>query len=158
VPLPPPAGWKHLTPRPGNAVLWYPPSLQPVHADVSSVSAALRDRQGNYLAYLNSSPRQGGEQLSTWPDFRLETLRQKNSSVHEVARAFELSFRGGTGSCVIDDYVTRIKNHHFHEIACLVLGRGTAGVVVATAPPSEWGRVGAQLERAISAYEVRGAA
>jgi hypothetical protein len=74
-----------------------------------------------------------------------------------VARAFGLAFRGGTGSCVIDDYVTQVKSHHFHEIACLVLGQGTGGVVVATAPPSEWERVGPQLERAISAYEVNGA-
>jgi hypothetical protein len=154
---PPPAGWKHLTPRPGTAVLWFPPSLQPIHADISAVSAALRDRDGNFLAYLNSTPRQGGERLSTWPDFRLAALRARNVAVREVGRAFGLSFRGGTGSCVIDDYVTRVGSHRFQEIACLVLGQGTGGVVVAAAPPTEWGRLGPQLERAISAYEVNGA-
>jgi len=157
VPAPPPVGWKHLTLplQSGNAVLWYPPSLHPVHGDAGSVSAALRDRNGNYLAYLNSTPKQGDERLSTWPDFRLGILREEQTSVHEIARAYGLSFRGGMGSCVIDDYVTRVKHHHFREIACFVLAHGAGSVVVAAAPSSDWGRVGARLERAVAAYEVK---
>src|SRR6516162_9138627 len=43
-------------------------------------------------------------------------------------------FRGGTGSCVIDDYTTRVGAHHFQEIACLVRGRHNGSVIVAAAP------------------------
>jgi hypothetical protein len=137
-------------------VLAYPPALHRVHADPGSVSAALIDPRGDYLAYLNVTPKQGQERLATWPEFRLERLRDESArSVHEDARALDLPFRGGTGSCVIDDYVTRVKHHHYREIACFVQGSRSGDVVVAAAPPSQWSRFGALLERAVASFRIR---
>ena len=48
--------------------------------------------------------------------------------MHEVAEASGLPFHGGTGSCVIDEYVTALAGHHYREIACFVQGRTAASV------------------------------
>jgi hypothetical protein len=152
-PAPAPAGWRHVALPSGSAVLSYPPSMSRIHSDPGSISAA-QGRSGNYLAYLNATPQQGNEQLSTWPAFRVSKLREENGEpVHVDARTSDLSFRGGKGSCVVDDYFTRNKRRRFHEIACFVKGRGAGSVIVAAAPSAEWGRAGLQLERAVAAYE-----
>jgi hypothetical protein len=154
-PASPPANWEALALPSGNAVLFFPRTMHPIGADAGSVSAA-QGSSGHYVAYLNATPQQGNEQLSTWPTFRLERLREENGEPAQlVARAFDLPFRGGKGSCVIDDYFTHHKIRHFREIACLVRGRSTGSVVVAAAPTTDWGRVGPQLERAISVYRTR---
>jgi hypothetical protein len=154
-PAGPPADWEALVLPPGSAVLFFPPSMRPIHADAGSVSAA-QGTSGHYVAYLNATPQQGPEQLSTWATFRLERLREENGEpVHEVARASDLAFRGGKGSCVIDDYFTRHKLRQFREIACLVRGRSAGSVVVAATPRADWGRIGPQLERAVSFYQAR---
>jgi hypothetical protein len=155
-PGPAPAGWKHLRLPAGGAILSYPPSLTVIRHDILSLSVAKRDSRGNYIAYLNATPQQG-ERLATWPDFRLARLRGSTaSSVREEARAVDLPFRGGDGSCVMDVYVTRAKSNHYREIACFVQGRRTGSVLVAAAPASGWDRVAAQLQRAVSAYRVTG--
>ncbi len=154
-PAAPPADWEALVLPSGSAVLFFPPSMRPIHSDVGSVSAA-QGSSGHYVAYLNATPQQGNEQLSTWATFRLERLREENGEpAQEVARAVGLAFRGGKGSCVIDDYFTRHKLRRFREIACLVRGRSTGSVVVAAAPTADWARVGPRLERAVAAYQAR---
>jgi hypothetical protein len=154
-PVAPPASWDALALPSGSALLFFPPSMHPIHADVGSVSVA-QGPSGHYLAYLNATPQQGNEELRTWPTFRLEGLREENNEpAQEVARAFGLAFRGGTGSCVIDDYFTRHKLRRFREIACFVRGRSTGSVVVAAAPRADWAQVGPRLERAVAAYQVR---
>ena len=67
----------------------------------------------------------------------------------------DVKFRGGTGSCVIDAYVTRIGGHHYQEIACLVQGRTSASVIVAAAPAARWAQARPLLFRAVAAYLVR---
>jgi hypothetical protein len=154
-PAAPPAHWEALVLPSGSAVLFFPPSMRPIHADAGSVSAA-QGSSGHYVAYLNATPQQGNEELSTWATFRLERLREENDEpAHEVARAFDLAFRGGKGSCVIDDYFTRHKLRRFREIACLVKGRSTESVLVAATPRADWSRVGPRLERAVAAYQAR---
>ena len=153
VPAPAPAGWRHLELPSGGAVLSYPPAFRPIHGDSGSVSVAEKDRSGTILAYLNATSREGGEHLATWPQFRIKHDRDESYSVHEDAHAVGLVFLGGKGSCVIDDYVTRVKNNHYREIACFVLGRTADSVVVAAALESEWTRVAALLERAVAAYK-----
>jgi hypothetical protein len=69
--------------------------------------------------------------------------------------AIGLYFRGGTGSCLIDDYVTRIGAHHYQEIACLVQGRTSASVIVAAAPAAMWAQARPLLLRAVAAYLIR---
>ncbi len=155
-PAPAPAGWLRLIPRSHTSVLWYPPAMRPIPGDPYSVSTVLKDRNGTFLVYLNGGPKTGNEQMSNWPASRIDHLREeRNRRVHEDAHASALPFRGGTGSCVIDDYFTRLKAHHYREIACFVQGRTTASVLVATALASEWPKYGSLLERAVGAWQVR---
>lgn len=151
-----PAGWLHRELGNGTAVLSYPPALRPIPGDPGAVSVAMRSSAGAYLLYLNATPRQGAETLRNWATFRVHLLREDDaSSAHLDAAATGLTFRGGTGSCVIDDYVTRIGAHHYREIACLVQGQAAASVVVGTAPAPRWSQARPLLERAVAAYRIR---
>jgi hypothetical protein len=137
-------------------VLSYPPSLRPVAGDRDAVSAARFSPGGGFQLYLNATPRQGTEHLPHWAAFRLMLLRSDDAaSAHEVGAAEGVKFRGGTGSCVIDDYVTRIGGHRYEEIACLVQGRTSASVIVAAAPSAMWALARPLLFRAVAAYLVR---
>jgi hypothetical protein len=156
VPAAAPAGWPHLTLTNGTAVLSYPPSLRPVGRDADAVSAAQVSPKGVFRLYLNATPRQGDEQLRGWAAFRLRLLTADDAaSARELAAAQGVAFRGGTGSCVIDTYVTRIGAHRYQEIACLVQGRASASVIVAAAPAATWAQVSPLLLRAVAAYQVR---
>lgn len=151
-----PAGWPHLTLPNRSAVLSYPPALRPIPGDTGAVSVAMRSSAGAYLLYLNATPRQGTETLRNWATFRVHLLREDDASTaHLDAAATGLTFRGGTGSCVIDDYVTKIGAHHYREIACLVQGQAAASVVVGTAPAPRWSQARPLLERAVAAYRIR---
>ena len=153
---PAPAGWARLALPGGTAVLSYPPSLHPVAGDQGSVSAARLSPVGRYLLYLNATPREGTENLRHWAAIRLGLLRSDDAaSARQDAAATGVRFRGGTGSCVNDNYVTKIGAHHYEEIACLVQGRSSASVIVAAAPAAQWSRAGPLLERAVAAYQVR---
>jgi len=151
VPAAAPSSWKRLTLAFGNAVLWYPTALKPIKGDASSVSAAEYDGKGNILADLNAMPRQGPETVGAWPAFRVQRLRAESAvSVRVVAQASNLPFCGGRGSCVLDDYVTRIGHHRYSEIVCFVEGRRAASVIVAAAPQSDWTSVSGELQRVTS--------
>jgi hypothetical protein len=150
-----PAGWAHMTLPNGTAVLSYPPSLHPIAGDKVAVSAAQLGPGGAFQLYLNATPRQGAEHLQNWAAFRLKLLRSDTAAAaHQVAAVQGVTFRGGTGSCVIDTYITRIGAHHFQEIACLVQGHTSASVVVATAPAARWAQARSLLYRAVAAYLV----
>jgi hypothetical protein len=156
VPRAAPAAWQHVMLPNGTAVLSYPPSLHRVHSDRDAASAARLSPAGAYLIYLNATPRQGKETLRNWASFRVKLLREDDASAaHLVSAAQRIRFRGGTGSCVIDDYVTRIGTHHYEEIACLAQGRTGASVVVAAAAAEQWAKARPLLEQAIAAYTLR---
>jgi len=156
VPAAAPAGWPHLTLPNGTAVLSYPPPLRPVSGDADAVSAAQVSPKGVFRLYLNATPRQGDEQLRGWAAFRLRLLTADDAaSARELAAAQDVKFRGGTGSCVIDTYVTRIGAHHYQEIACLVQGRTSASVIVAAAPAATWAQASPLLLQAVAAYQIR---
>jgi hypothetical protein len=151
-----PAGWPHLTLSGGTAVLSYPPSLRPLAGDKAAVTAAQLSAGGRYQLYLNATPRQGTETLHGWAAFRLHHLLSDHAAAaHEVAAAQDVKFRGGTGSCVIDNYRTRIGAHHFQEIACLVQGHTSASVIIAAAPTATWAQARPLLFQAVDAYLVR---
>jgi len=151
-----PASWRHLRLPNGMAVLSYPPGLTTVASDKDAVSVARLSPGGAFQLYLNATPRQGSERLANWAAFRLHLLRSDDAaSAQQVASAQGVTFRGGTGSCVVDRYVTRIGGHHFQEIACLVQGRTSASVVVAAAPAAQWATARPVLLRAVAAYFVR---
>jgi hypothetical protein len=150
-----PAGWKRMTLPTGEAVLSVPPSLRRVESDATSVSAA-HVVNGQYLAYLNATPRQGDETLADWPRFRVAHLRAESaSSVRTIAASTDVPFLGARGSCLVDVYVTKVEQHRFHELACFVKGATSASVIVAAAPASHWAQVATLLERAVAAYEAR---
>ena len=156
VPAAAPAGWPHLTLPNGTAVLSYPPSLHPLAGDKDAVSVGRLGPGGAFQLYLNATPRQGDEQLRGWAAFRLRLLTADDAaSTRELAAAEGLAFRGGTGSCVIDDYHTRIGAHHYQEIACLVQDRASASVIVAAAPAATWAQASPLLLQAVAAYQVR---
>lgn len=155
-PVAAPAGWPHLTLPDGAAVLSYPPSLHRIAGDTNAVSSGRLSPGGAFQLYLNATPRQGTERLQDWAVSRVKLLRSDDAAwAHQVAAAQGVQFRGGTGSCVIDDYLTRIGAHHYEEIACLVQGRTSASVIVAAAPAAAWARVRPLLFRAVAAYVVR---
>jgi hypothetical protein len=156
VPAAAPAGWPHAALPNKTAVLSYPPGLRAIAGDKDAVSAARLGAGGSFQLYLNATPRQGSERLAHWATFRLRLLRSDDAaSAHEIAAAAGIKFRGGTGSCVMDRYVTRIGGHHFQEIACLVQGRTSASVIVAAAPAAQWATAQPLLLRAVAAYLVR---
>ena len=156
VPAPAPHGWHQLTLPNGTAVLFYPPTMHRVSGDSDAVSAARLGPDGQYVLYLNATPRQGGESLQNWASYRLRVLRSDEASRASLdAAAGNRPFRGGTGSCVIDHYVTRVLAHRYTELACLVQGRTGASVIVAAAPTALWPSARAVLTQAVSAYTVR---
>jgi hypothetical protein len=130
--------------------------MRPLAGDADAVSAARRGPGGAFQLYLNATPRQGSERLRGWAAFRLRLLRSDDAaSAREDAAAERVQFRGGTGSCVIDDYLTRVGARHYQEIACLVRGWTSASVIVAAAPAARWARARPLLLQAVAAYLVR---
>ena len=153
---PAPAGWHKVTLPGGGAVLAYPGSMHLVTADAGAVSAARTSSSGRYLLYLNVTPRQGGESLRDWVEFRLDHQREEETpAVRELAAQAAVRFLGGTGTCVTDAYVTKVDAHHFTEIACFVRGRTSATVIVAAAPTADWASAAPVLLRALAGYVVR---
>ena len=150
---PAPAGWKGSSLRSGAAVLAYPRGFHPAQSDSDAVTVSRKNAAGTTLVYLNATDRQGNEQLATWPNSRIAVLLEESAtSAHEDGEAFRLPFLGGQGSCVLDDYLTRIGAHHYREIACYVVGAKGGSVVVAAALDSVWAQNRALLERAIESY------
>jgi hypothetical protein len=150
---PAPPAWRvHALPA-GAGFLFSPRRFKSV-TDRDGVSLAVRNRHGTIVEYLNATPKQGPESLSNWPTYRLHVIREESNAVHEDGHAFGLSFAGGKGSCVSDDYLTRVIVHHYREIACFVRGRTAASVVVVAALRSDWTKDAPTLKRALEAYQV----
>ena len=151
-----PAGWTRTALPNGTAVVSYPPALHPIAGDKGTVSAAQLSPGGTFQLYINVTPRQGAETLAHWAAFRLRFLRADSAlNAHLDTATQRVRFRGGTGSCVIDDYTTRIGAHHFQELACLVQGRHNGSVIVAAAPAATWAQARSLLLRTVAAYQVR---
>lgn len=127
-----------------------------VRGDAGTVTAASLSPSGAYLLYLNVTPRQGAESLRDWPSFRVGHQRDEDAShVTLLAVRRGVHFIGGTGTCVIDAYVTRVRANHYTELACFVRGRTSATVIVAASPTASWPSASGLLDRAVSAYQVR---
>ena len=150
---PAPATWRHRALPSGAGILSYPATFVGGN-DSDGISRERLDRHGTVLVYLDVTPKQGPERLRDWPSYRIGVLRGESNDVHEDGHAFGLSFRGGRGSCVLDDYRTRVESHHYREIACFVQGRRYASVLIAAALESEWAPAAKTLERAVDAYRV----
>jgi hypothetical protein len=139
----PPKYWSHATISSGAATLAYPSSWRAIQGDKGTVSFALRDRRGRYLGYLNVTPRQGAEQLAGWAAFRTgRNAGDGDKQVRIVKSAENVTFTGAHGSCVTDDYLSKIGGNPYRELACIVAGRHSTSVFVGAALVSEWSRLG----------------
>ena len=146
-----PQGWLRTTTAASEATLSYPRTWTPIPGDKGTVSVALRSDKGLYVGYLNVTPRQGGEQPHGFAAFRLNRNREEGDlHVTQVAAAEGLRFRNARGSCVIDDYLSRVGSHPYREIACIVTGRRDTDVFIAAALQGNWQEVGNILEPAAS--------
>jgi hypothetical protein len=148
-PRTPPLGWKVARLPSGAATFAYPKTWRPIRTDPGTASVALIGHARSIRGYLNATPRQGTETPANWPSFRIQHLREEESStdVRLIASAHGLGFRSGRGSCVIDSY--RTSRARYREIACLVAGTRTSSVVVGAAPSKTWARQAKTIERAI---------
>jgi hypothetical protein len=148
---PAPATWRHHALPPDAGLLYFPATFVDGH-DRDGVAREQLGGHGSVLVYLDVSRKQGRESLSDWPSYRLRLVRGESNDVHEDGHVFGLPFRGGRGSCVLDDYRTRVQDHHYREIACFVQGGRYASVLIAAALESQWVRAVTTLERAVDAY------
>lgn len=150
---PAPAGWKSMELPDGTGVLSIPPGAGPVDSDPGSLSATITAPNGDLQVYLNATPQQGDESQANWPQFRLDHLTGEHAaSATRIASRDGMLFRGGTGSCVADTYVTRIGAHEYREIACLVAGTRGSSVLVVAAPAAAWDRYTPVLQQAVDSY------
>jgi hypothetical protein len=149
-PRPAPSSWKVARLPSGAATFAHPSTWRPIRTDPGTASVALLGQGRSIRGYLNATPRQGTETLANWPSFRIEHLRDDDSSkdVRLIASAHGLRFRSGRGSCVIDSY--RTTRTRYREIACLVAGARTSSVIVGAAPSRTWAQQAETIERAIS--------
>ena len=137
-------------------MLAYPPAMHLVEGDRGTVSAAQFTASGGYLMYLNATPKQSSETLGNWPEFRIEHLKKESAvKARLIAASRGVRFLGGTGTCVIDAYVTKIKSNHYTELACFVRGPTTSSVIIAAALTANWASASSVLMRAVAAYQVQ---
>jgi hypothetical protein len=155
-PLPVPEHWRSATIRSGAATLSYPSRWRPIPGDSGTVTAALRDRAGLYAGYLNVTPRQGQEQLAGWAAFRTRrNAEDGDGQVHELAAAEGIAFTNARGSCVVDQYLSRVGAHRYRELACIVAGRAHTSVFVGAALLSDWHTLGSVVVRAAASLRER---
>jgi hypothetical protein len=144
-----PPGWKLARLPSGHATFAYPSTWRPIRTDPGTASVALLGYGRGIRGYLNLTPRQGAETLANWPSFRIQHLREENSTqVRLITSAHGLVFSSGRGSCVIDSY--RTPRTRYREIACLVAGPRTSSVLVGAAPSKTWAQQVGTIERAIA--------
>jgi hypothetical protein len=156
VPARAPKTWIGATTASGGATLFYPSSWKPIPGDSGTVTAALRDRRGLYRGYLNVTPREGAEQLAGWAAFRIRRNTQEGDRpTRLVAAAENLRFDNARGSCVIDDYLSRVGSHAYREVACIVAGRRYTNVFIGAALVGDWPTLAHIVERAASALVER---
>jgi hypothetical protein len=147
-----PAGWSARRLPVSPARLPAPPGWRREHGDPGTRTEVQRTRSGRIVGYLNATPRQGGETLGNWSEFRVAHNREEGErEVRLLAGATDLHFRSGTGSCVIDSYRTE-SGHRYREVACIVSGGSATTVIVGAAPPLRWEAEAPTLEQAINSF------
>jgi hypothetical protein len=149
-----PASWHRDRLPNGAGVLAAPLAFRRLHADPGTVARGLGPAGRPVpTIYLDATPQQGSESLAGWARFRLAHLKDDDaSSAHLDAAAEGLRFQGGIGSCVLDDYVTKVQAHHFRELACFVHGAHGGSVIVAATLARNWHIYSALAERSVEAY------
>lgn len=137
-----PKNWSHATISSGAATLAYPSTWEAIPGDKGTVSFATRGR-GLYLGYLNVTPRQGAEQLAGWAAFRAaRNAGDGDKHVRIVNSAENVAFTNARGSCVTDEYLSKVGANAYRELACIVAGRHSTSVFVGAALAGEWSKLG----------------
>jgi hypothetical protein len=151
-----PASWHRDRLPDGAGVLAAPPQFRRLPADPGTLVRELQGAGSSRFVptvYLNATPQQGSESLANWANFRLAHLLDDDASSARLdATARGLRFLGGTGSCVLDDYVTKLQAHPFREVACFVQGPHGGSVVVAATLSRNWPAYSTVVERSVEAY------
>jgi hypothetical protein len=144
-----PKGWSRATIASGAATLAYPSTWKAIPGDKGTVSFAIRDRAGRYLGYLNVTPRQGAERLAGWAAFRTaRNAADGDRHVRTRSAAEDVRFAGGArGSCVTDEYLSRVGANPYRELACIVSGRHATSVFVGAVLTPRWRTLGPIVER-----------
>jgi hypothetical protein len=141
------AAWSRAEIGSGAASVAYPSSWKAIPGDAGTVSFAMRDARGRYTGYINLTPRQGGEQLAGWGAFRTRrNAEEGDKQVRELSSSEDVAFANARGSCVVDDYLSRVGSHAYRELACIVAGRHTTSVFVGAALRHAWYTLGPILE------------
>jgi hypothetical protein len=148
---------RHLAPcddaiRRGRAVV-----SPTVHANCrrSRVGVGSRGIKNRQDSYLNVTPPEGDEQLKGFARFRVHLIgKDDDRDVHLDSSAGNLAFRGGTGSCVIDDYLTRVGDNHYREIACFVVGQHVSSVLVAAGANANWTHFLPLLRESVASFRI----
>lgn len=144
-----PAAWPPGRPLTGGS-LPRPPRWQPLSGDRGSVSFVAR-QDGAIVGYLNATPHSGDETLANWQRFRVEhNSDEGDRDVHRIAGVTGLPVGSSRVSCVRDSYRTSLSR--YLELACLVARPRASAVVLGAAPPADWGRQRAVIERAIAGF------
>lgn len=152
-PAMPPSDWRLETLPSGAATLAVPPGWVDLTGDKGTATVAPAGPRGYLLGYLNATPRQGGERPRGFARFRTGHLREEGDhNVAIVAAAERLGLRGATGTCVIDDYSSRVGSHRYREIACIGATQRATTVIIAAAPLAQWTQRAPLLERAVSYF------
>src|SRR6476646_4918879 len=148
--------WTSATIASGAATLTYPSSWKPIPGDSGTVSVALRDRAGRYRGYLNVTPRQGAERRAGWAAFRIHrNLEEGDRQVRELTASQDVAFADARGSCVEDEYRSRVGANPYHELACIVAGRRSTSVFIGAALVPDWRTLGPTIRRAAAAFVER---
>jgi len=144
-----PTGWSRAGISSGAATLAYPSGWKAIPGDRGTVSFAIRDRGGRYLGYINLTPRQGAEQLAGWGAFRRRrNAEEGDKQVRELSSSENVPFIHARGSCILDDYLSRVGSHPYRELACIVAGRHSTSVFVGAALVEDWSKLGPVLKHA----------
>jgi hypothetical protein len=146
-----PTAWRQIGLPSGAATLSAPPGWVDLIGDKGTATVAPAGPAGYLTGYINVTPRQGAERPRGFARFRTSHLADEGSrNVRIVAAAEGLRLRGARGTCVIDDYDSRVGHHRYREIACIGAGAHAAAVVVAAAPLAQWTQRAPLLEHAVS--------
>ena len=72
-----------------------------------------------------------------------------------MASVERLAFASATGSCVIDEYLSRVGAHPYGQVACIVAGHRATSVLVGAARLCEWNNLRAVLKLAAASFRER---
>ena len=99
-----PRAWRSATLPSGAAQFAYPADWRLIRTDPGTVTAALRDGEGEIAGYLNATHQQASETLDNWSSFRPDHNRDEGDVDSGRSPRRPTYLQVGRGSCLIEDY------------------------------------------------------